>query len=336
MRKNIRVLIVVAHCFFATANAILYSSPEDVVPAFDTESSVPIVFASDHNYAIVTGVAISSLRECASPSNFYDIWILDSGMSQEDRDMLSILNGDNFRLRHFDISPILTDYLRAVPQLQNGFHGWKLIIYSKFLIPELFHAYPKVLGLDGDMIIKTDVAELFSIDLEGKPLAGVNWFGSWNRGEPRIKPGDPSPWQEVNAGVYIYDTERLNAFEFSRKALESLASNPETEEYIISKMLQIKLLPYEWNSFASDRIGTLTSSPDSIKNARILHFQGKTKPWRNTYKRYPRYKDWWHVAFQSPFREEIRKQYLRPLFVPSWEAMLPASVRQTLSAAVED
>lgn len=155
----------------------------------------------------------------------------------------------------------------------------------RYLIPELIQDCDTVLYLDSDLVVVGDLSELFSMELGGNLIAGVqDGFVStrpWGR-EMRAKFGVSA---YVNAGVLLMNLRQMREEGITDKFLSLDAGNnfPFRDQDVINAICsgRVVVLDQKYNYFIFD--GGLS--------AKIYHFTGNLKPWyvnRNDYQ-----KVWW-------------------------------------------
>lgn len=125
-----------------------------------------IVCVSDENYIQHTAVMLCSLFENNINKDFH-IYLLTSGIKMDTERKLQNL----CRQYH----ALLTCKIYSTKELSNLPVGqWNTIMYLKLLIPQLLPInINRCLFLDVDMIINTNIAPLYDIDLENSIIAAA-------------------------------------------------------------------------------------------------------------------------------------------------------------------
>ena len=134
-----------------------------------TSKEIPIFFATDDNYIPCLYVAVSSLIENASRDFKYIINVLNTGLKQENKDIIKGLENDNFTINFCDISEKVSD---IKSQLRDIYH-FSVVMYYRLFIESLFPQYDKALYLDCDIVVLGDIAELFNTELDNRPWRKV-------------------------------------------------------------------------------------------------------------------------------------------------------------------
>ena len=137
------------------------------LPSAFSQRAVPVVFAANNGFVPMFAVCLQSLLEHSSPQYNYDVVLLQSDVTAENRAVLLGMTAGypNVSLRFFDAAPLVADYgLRANAHIS-------VETYYRFLIQAVLPAYDKVLYLDCDLILCADAAELYQEELDGYMLA---------------------------------------------------------------------------------------------------------------------------------------------------------------------
>ena len=74
---------------------------------------IPVVYASDNNYILPTIVSITSILRNKRKDTFYDFFILDSGITEENKKKFNWpLYTDEYKIKFIPINPFI---LMATP-----------------------------------------------------------------------------------------------------------------------------------------------------------------------------------------------------------------------------
>lgn len=295
---------------------------------FHTVNNIPVVFASDENFVPYTGVAIHSLLEQIRSDCYYDIVILcgkpfDARTSGK---LYQLVEGrPRVSLRIIDVSSLVAPW-------QDHCHWGNLSIatYYRFLIAQLFTGYGKVLYLDGDILVRHDVKELFDVQLppgcalaaapDTSPFIGTDEsreeFKQYALNTLKLK----DRFKYFNAGVMLWDVPSILQQDLPRVFLDKLKEIKKPtlhDQDILNASLNssIALLHLRFNFF--HRTDGLDNPPDNpacrryIQQRReaaqdpvIIHYAGWIKPW--FYPHTPWAQEWWSQARNTPFYDEIR------------------------------
>ena len=305
---------------------ILFEQPEAnlqlMKPAFDkSHNPIPVVFASSDEFAPVCAVAIESVIENISKSYFYDVIVLESEISNHNKELIvSLAKGkENVSIRFFNALSMVEGYsLRA-----NAHIGKET--YYRFLIQRILPDYNKVIYLDGDLVCNRDVAELYQTDLSNYMIAAVydvDMSGQIN--QPKLKRLEyllqevklEDPYSYFQAGVLILNTEKMRKA-YTLEQWLTFASKP--YKYLDQDVLnrycqqQVRYLDMRWNVLidCNDyRVPVLVRAAkgdiaEQYRNARkdpfIIHFAGFQKPWEMRGVDFEHM--FWKYARNTPFYE---------------------------------
>lgn len=269
----------------------------------DREKKIPIVFATDINYAPYVGVTISSLIENASNKYYYDIYVFHTELSQDYIKLFEKIKGENFSVKCIDINIYLDNDIN----LYENFHFSKAMYY-RILIPSILSNYSKVIYLDSDMIVLGDISELFNNDLDGFILGGVNDImhsTSKNYVAEKIK---LNPNRYINSGMLLINCDEFKRLRIKEKCFEILKESkikfryPDQDIINIACNGKIKFLDPSWNYIwhynfprYNQSSDLLLSEKDEIEyikkslNINIIHYTSNIKPWNNYNTKYTKY-----------------------------------------------
>ncbi len=119
---------------------------------------IPVVFICDDNYAMPTTVAITSLLSNRYKTTQYEIIVITGGLSLNSVDNLKAAGGENLRI------VTSSDKNSKYFSTQNYVSTAALF---KFELPDILQEYDKVIYLDSDVIVNTDLSEMYDTDING-------------------------------------------------------------------------------------------------------------------------------------------------------------------------
>lgn len=149
---------------------------EDEIPVIkniceDKEKSITVCFAASKDDLKYLGVTLRSLVENLVQHTFCDVVILSYQISQQYQDELN----DEFKsyqdlcsIRFVDLSSILYCLLN-----NRKDSNIEILTYAKIFAIQVFSSYEKYLFLDNNLIINTDLSELYNINIKNMPLVGM-------------------------------------------------------------------------------------------------------------------------------------------------------------------
>ena len=182
---------------------------------------IPIFFAADDNYAPFLSVAIISLLDKSDKNKFYKIHILNDNMSLENIKKIKGLQTSNSEI----IFNSINNNLECInDRLDNRLRPdiFTLTIYFRLFIPEMFKEYDKAIYIDSDVVLNSDISELYDIDLENnyigacrdKSIIGIKEFENYFTKGVGIDYRD-----YINSGVLLLNMKELRNKKLSDKFL---------------------------------------------------------------------------------------------------------------------
>ena len=285
---------------------------------------IPVVFAADNNYVPMLTTTIHSMLVNASSSYFYDVVVLQNGISAANqRIMARFLEQDGkASVRFAEVGGLVDKYRLTTNNAHIGVET-----YYRFLIQELMPWYDKVLYLDSDLVVEGDISQLWHVELGDNLLAAahdIDFLGSltMNDGESLRYNADvlhmADPYNYFQAGVLVLNTAQMRKLHSMEDWLE-LAGNTRliyNDQDVLNAACEgrVTYLPWSWNVMhdCGGRVAKVFSfAPDyaydgysaSRAEPRIIHYAGLEKPWK-----YPAcdFADrYWHYARQTPFYEML-------------------------------
>ena len=268
-------------------------------------NEIPIFFTIDDNYIPFLAVTLQSLVDNYSTQNLYKIIVLyKKNITEENKNRIYKYKRENLNIEFVDLESKLGE-------IENKLYTrdyYSKSTYYRLLIPELYPEYDKALYLDSDIVILTDIANLYNVDLEGnligaapdEAIANVKAFQEY--AEKVV--GVESYSKYFNAGVLVMNLKGLRETKFQDKFLYLL----ETVKYTVAQDQdylnrickgKVKILDGAWDKMP---IGGKILKEEELK---LLHFNLISKPWLFEGIAYEEY--FWKYAEKTEFIEDIKK-----------------------------
>ncbi len=275
---------------------------------------VNIVLFTDANNLWGIAVTVRSLIEhCSEPCNIY---IAEADLTPDDKQVLcdswksDVLNGVEF-------TSIDKDKLAS---FRSNLYLKSKITYARLFISDYFPNLSRCLYLDTDLIVFSDVKELYYKDLGGNIAGGIRDgailydtdSAEMHMTRFKDKLGLRNPRMYFNAGVILIDLEAWRNHQIGQRAVQIGAEMYDVLDCLDQDILNIVLedrwldLDVKWNA-------SKYGAPDDFNDG-ILHLMGKIKPWHSDYK----------DRFSEPFFEVLDRTAFsgrRPASAMSVEAI---------------
>ncbi len=278
-------------------------------------TEIPVVIAFDENYLMPACVMLTSLFENADPETVYRIFIF-ADLETRQASMDPVARTLALYGRH---SVEWHDPAGEFAGAKNR-HHLTTANYYRFLIPDVLSQYNKALWLDVDMIVKRDLAELFSTEMDGMYLAAVR-IGLKNAGVQHV------PWdQYFNAGLLLMNLALWRQDNLTGQVRELIAANdfscPTQDPMNLIGYQKTVFLPVEYNVYLSPKsmkgqrksdylqFHGWSSFPALVEKAAILHFVENLKPWN--FEDYPEREEWFTYFRRSVFNDAELQFIRRP------------------------
>lgn len=218
--------------------------------AFTTSNEVNILYQSSERYAPIMGVSITSMLENNKHLENINIYIIDGGISVENRVKLKKLS-QAFHTNIFFINGKTIDDILS----KRGVKKWRdsyAMYYKIYALDLIDRPIKRLLAIDADTIINKTRDSLYKSDLDNKILGMVQDFmpSSYIK-----KIGMEEKETYYNSGVVLFDVEKWKLHDCRARIEQFLQNNMDcilyADQDAISVVLQkeIKKLPINYNYY---------------------------------------------------------------------------------------
>lgn len=228
-----------------------------------------IAIGIQHNYKVASAVMIKSLLE-NNPESIFDVYVLT------DADLTDYFDSLGFNNCNIHICIIDVTEIKDVDCGRFGLGTLYRLLMDKY-IP---HHIDKVLYLDSDIIINSNIDELFNVTFsEHELVAGVECSIS----KEHVKNLGISSGKIFNAGVILFSFRKSCEYEvFSRSRDYVIKNNTSFNDqdalnYVLDG--KIKYIEPTWNYELFRAKRDLIFNKIDAGKIKIVHFTGKDKPW---------------------------------------------------------
>ena len=270
----------------------------------DNKQVIPIFFAVDDGYIPFLAVSIQSLADHASDENQYVIKVLYTNISEENQRNISKYERENISIEFVD----LNYYIEKIKDKLYTRDYYSKTTYFRLFIPNLYPQYNKVLYLDSDITILSDVADLYNIDMGDNLIAAapddviqtIEVFQDY--AEKVVGVADYRNY--FNAGIIVMNLDELRKFDFQEKFLYLLStvkfSVAQDQDYL-NRLCKgrVKLFSNTWNRMP---IGGDVVDRDDLH---LIHYNLAFKPWHFENILYKEY--FWECAKKTEYFDQILK-----------------------------
>ncbi len=259
-----------------------------------TTEPIHIAFICDENYVLPTSVTINSILQNKFPSSAYRIHIVTTALSEKSKKLFNKLNSDyvNISIVEAELGNLETLHQST----KNSYCVATPAALLKFRLPELLGDVSKVLYLDGDLIVRRDLSELFQTDLTDYFLGAVIDSGSLYSENPIVKSFD----NYFNSGVMFLNLDKMREYHCTDRLIEEKVKHPTglMDQNIFNIVFnnQVRFLNIRYNclfinlvrasqKFTMDDLNArynenFVSLKELGEAAYIIHYSSKDKPWK--------------------------------------------------------
>ena len=282
--------------------------------AFTTEMSktrIPIFFATDDNYFKYLTVALASIEKHASDEYIYDIKILATGLSEENKIAAANLGFSHLAISIVDVEAKMERIRTNVTKRLRDYYSES--IFYRIFIPHLFPRLEKAVYLDCDVVLNDDVAKLYFTDIGDKILGAVAdesiaHVPAFCEYVDKVI-GSPEGVY-FNSGVLLINAKKFREEKIEEKLLyliceynfHTVAPDQDYLNFLCKD--KIHYFDIGWNKQPCERVNF------DEKEIHLIHFNMFTKPWHYSGVKYESY--FWEAAKSTPYYEElldIRESY---------------------------
>ena len=267
--------------------------------------TIPTLLCTNANYAQHATVCIVSLLE-NNKDYFFGITIVATtplGVAAEKLQQ-SVSAYKNCDVRIIELN---TSALELPVRAQH----YTIDTYSRLWVAEFFaETVDKILYLDSDMIVVGAIDPLWNMDLGEQVLAAVTIPGSTRCSVYGI----PEDFGYFQSGVLLIDLAKWRKDRIFEQLLAWIEKNgaliQDADQDVLNACLYNRRLPldYIWNVivpfyFDYHPLGISEVERGLVRrDARIIHFNGPSKPWHYL-NRHPRRADYWKYLRKTEWRD---------------------------------
>lgn len=265
-----------------------------------SEREINVCFIADNGYIAPTSAAIASLCRNSDREHICNVFaVMPRGSSYSAKRYLS---ENAFEYENVTVKVIEAD-LSDLEELHRGGNTQYLAATTaallKFKLAELFPELDKILYLDGDIIVRDDLSELYGYELGENYAAAV-------RDLPQVLYDKQSLGEEIsgrdyfNSGVMLLNLKKMRADNVKERLIETKRNYSDQslmDQNIFNIVFKgaVLQLPFVYNAcyinlvMSKDRYalsdlnnlyGTSYKSVyEILPDIKIMHFSSKLKPW---------------------------------------------------------
>lgn len=280
-------------------------------------NKIPVCLASDNKLFFAVATVLVSMAENAKKDTFYEVYILiSSDVTEDNKRKIKLLEKkyNNLSINYIDMGDTFVN-IKKTHDYVNYVSAYKM------KIPSVTKQYDKVLYIDSDVIVRSDLKELYDTEMENNYIVGVPTILNQIVCRKTIKQViNVDMDYYINAGVLLLNNKLILEDKIDKKCISMLGTFKESvDQHIFNYVCygRIGFLPLKYNVFLSDynlyeQIGNVFTSIDDAVSAKrnpvIMHFTAKTKPW--DYYNLPFSHEWFRYYSKTGFPPRNRIELL--------------------------
>jgi lipopolysaccharide biosynthesis glycosyltransferase len=292
-----------------------------------------IVYSSSDAYAECTGVSLWSLYENNKDIDNLDVYILDTDISQKNKDRIEEVAFSFGRKVTFISAK--DGFIKGAEDLSLPLMRGSYNTYSRVLMNTWFNNFDRVFVIDSDTLICGSIAEIQNVKMEGMLIGAVPevaMYGKFNNLEDKeILDNIPmyynmgmclinlKEWREKNIDAYI--REKI----IKEKPLLRIADQSIVNKYLSSYIVRLNL-KYNYYSvvhgikygtirkvFARKEVFSKLEYEMAAEQPVVIHYFGHSfeRPWFNHNAAYKK-GDYLKIREKTPWKDQPLQQWRKP------------------------
>ena len=300
---------------------------EELFPAF-SKNNVAVFCSTDRGYIPYCYVMLQSLIEHTTKAWNYDLIILEEQLTPDDKAAFAgLANGrENISVRFFNVSSHMSG------RSFNIGGDLTLATWYRIFAPSIFQHYERIVYLDVDIIVLSDIERLYNVEMGENWLAGYtdldqvseishNGEKSSSAAYYREIVGVTGTHKYVNAGVLVFNIQQMIRHNVESKCINAAQKfhfghhDQDTLNHVCFE--HVKFLDSTWNVFPARGFEKYLPSNDyqmwqlAKQAPNIIHYI-LDKPWQSPLSDMASY--WWKYAALTPYYHTLREKHLSSFF----------------------
>lgn len=276
-------------------------------------NEIPVVLITDNSQVMPCAVVLYSILQNAKTTTNFNFYIFSKPALPKDLQKKLLQTIAKFKNAKLEFVVVEEDWSNV-----KKTHSYVTIESAyKMLIPKYLQQYDKVLYLDTDVLVRSDITELYNFDMEDNYLAGcvdMN-YQTVNAARAKSAAGMEDLSFYINAGVMLMNLKSIRKDGIDKKCISLLGTcEGSVDQHIFNKVCygRIAFLPYKFNvfgKFTNEQYNIFYSYKeihDAIENPAIFHWAGALKPW--LYYNVPLAHEWFRYYLKTVFGKDLLKR----------------------------
>ncbi len=267
---------------------------------------IPVFFTIDNNYAPYLAAALSSLSKNSSNEREYKITVIHESLSSENMKKIKKLQKENIEIEFAEMKKGLA---MVVDKLGNRLRCdyFTLTIYFRLFIANMFPELDKAVYIDSDVVLLSDIAELYDIDI-GENIIGAVRDTSVSEVSELVHYMEEAVGvrgeEYINSGVLLMNLKKMRELDleghflslFTSYSFDTIAPDQDYLNAICNG--KIYYLPEVWDTMPRE-------GAEDDPGAKLIHYNLFSKPWCYDGIQYGEY--FWKYAESSGYYDRLRE-----------------------------
>jgi len=288
---------------------------------------ISVAYALNNNYVYPTLVSMISILENSSRYSFYIFYLLVEKNMFKEENIKKLMHLEE----KYSRCKIIIFELTNENLLNAKTDRYPISAYYRLLLAKLISNTKRIIYLDGDTLVFTDLTKMINLDMKNNTILGFVDDRYYLAKKFGIK-----TYRYITSGVLLIDLEKMRKENISQKFFYFINNNKkklvQEDQTVINIVLhgRIDLLPPKFgvwnflnkkdimhhNHYKNKKLGIKAYNDREIingwKHPSIIHIV-RGKPWRGALfkNKIPFHKIWWEYAKKSDEFENIIKFYSR-------------------------
>ncbi len=295
---------------------------------------IPVVFSINNGYVKQLATVIMSILKNSNAKFEFNVLHRDITCDNIKKLESMLKTYSNAEIRFYNISDYLKNQnLENFMSRRKDYNYISIETYFRFFIPDIFNQYDKVIYLDSDILVFSDLFDLYNIDLKNNYLGAIqDTFLELAVDNPKIKTSLHPKFsyseyfkkylhkknnKYFNAGILLFNVKKMREDNITLKLFEFALKNSPLEfqdQCVLNAVLEnsTTYIDYRWNILKDLKsyINLFSKKKKIIfeeyyKNPYIFHYVWHNKPWliHDDYN-YSFVNEWWKHYKMTPFLDK--------------------------------
>lgn len=229
------------------------------------------------NNAYIEKVAVVMVSMLANhPDDYFRFYIFSSDLTDES---IKYLNKLHSKYKNFEVSKVEVP-VDLFKSLKLSIDYISIEAYYRYAIAELLPDLDKILYIDADLVINGDINQFYDMDVSDYYVAGVEdlWIKLENH---KTEIGLTEYDIYINSGVLLMNLQKFRQDGMCQKLIKATQDLWDKIKYQDQDILNImcKGKIKQVDSIYNFTRANMKAEQNKLKNACILHYTGRQKPW---------------------------------------------------------